>query len=447
MRLRQTNRTTVIYMVIASGAFSKFGQRHLAIALAAFLTVLLAATIASLATGGRPDAPELRAASQLLAGPWRFHTGDDAQWADPSTSDGDWETIDLTPAKGSRDGDVGLPDYVAGWMAHGHADYRGYAWYRRAVTVPKNDSGWEILGPTMVEHAYELYWNGQLLGGSGKLGERPRAVGTRPTKFALPSNAAGSVGILAVRVLMLPGDAAADGGGMHSAPILSPRPVSDRLHRAQWERTVAGYIVDAIEPLAIFVLVAIALAYRSRSNSKQFLTYASIALAFMAARRLNNAIVSWTDWQDLRTYTWLAKWMWLPAVVAWALAWNRFVEERSRAIDLLAAMLAGASLVGIAIGSANTTLVSRWAWIAMFVALAARVVRTREMRMLAIVTVGTIVLGLFGGELLDPFGVLGIWFPFGIGVSRTQYIYAGLIPFLALLMFRSIRPRTFSAEN
>jgi len=29
---------------------------------------------------------------------------------------------------------------------------------------------------------------------------------------------------------------------------------------------------------------------------------------------------------------------------------------------------------------------------------------------------------LFGGELLDTIGVRGIWFPFGIGVSRTQYI-------------------------
>jgi hypothetical protein len=49
---------------------------------------------------------------------------------------------------------------------------------------------------------------------------------------------------------------------------------------------------------------------------------------------------------------------------------------------------------------------------------------------------------LFGGELLDPLGVPGIWFPFGIGVSRTQYVYALLIPLLAFLMARTLTNRT-----
>ena len=45
---------------------------------------------------------------------------------------------------------------------------------------------------------------------------------------------------------------------------------------------------------------------------------------------------------------------------------------------------------------------------------------------------------LFGGELLDPIGVPGIWFPFGIGVSRTQYFYAIAIPLLACLIVRTL---------
>src|SRR5690349_24911279 len=35
----------------------------------------------------------------------------------------------------------------------------------------------------------------------------------------------------------------------------------------------------------------------------------------------------------------------------------------------------------------------------------------------------------------------GIWFPFGIGVSRTQYIYAVAVPLLAVLMVRTLLPR------
>jgi hypothetical protein len=59
------------------------------------------------------------------------------------------------------------------------------------------------------------------------------------------------------------------------------------------------------------------------------------------------------------------------------------------------------------------------------------------MRGLALVTLASIVAGLFGGELLDPIGVPGIWFPFGIGVSRTQYVYAIVIPLAAILIVRT----------
>jgi hypothetical protein len=34
--------------------------------------------------------------------------------------------------------------------------------------------------------------------------------------------------------------------------------------------------------------------------------------------------------------------------------------------------------------------------------------------------------------------VPGIWFPFGIGVSRTQYLLAIFIPLLAVLVVRTV---------
>ncbi|MEO7326061.1 MAG: type II toxin-antitoxin system RelE/ParE family toxin [Dokdonella sp.] len=62
-------------------------------------------------------------------------------------------------------------------------------------------------------------------------------------------------------------------------------------------------------------------------------------------------------------------------------------------------------------------------------------------------TLALITVSFFGDELLDPIGVPGIWFPFGIGVSRTQYIYAIFIPLLAFLIVRTLgsdRPRPIS---
>ena len=410
-----------------------------------FVWIILATLLASavgtgaLALGGRGDPSSLRAAAILLDGSWRFHAGDDPHWADARADDGDWDTIDLTARPGSHDGDVGLPDYVSGWMAHGHPGYTGYAWYRRVVNVPAGQASWDLLGPTLVEDGYELYWNGQLLGGSGRLGPLPRVVGTRPLQFALPAGAAGTRGILALRAFMLPRPgSSADGGGMHSPPILAPRPASDALHRVQWERTIAGYIVDAIEPLAMFSLVGLAFWCWPRSEDRGFLAFAGIALALMAVRRLDNALVSWTDVMDLPTYSLLARFMWMPAVAAWALAWNRWRQRPWKSIDASAVAIMVAQIVGAVTHSASVTSVSRLAAIALFVVIAARIVLSGATRTLALITLALTVLAFFGGELLDPIGVPGIWFPFGIGVSRTQYLFAIFIPLLAFLVVRTL---------
>ncbi|MGJ5820442.1 hypothetical protein [Paludibaculum fermentans] len=58
------------------------------------------------------------------------------------------------------------------------------------------------------------------------------------------------------------------------------------------------------------------------------------------------------------------------------------------------------------------------------------------MRILAIGTLASIVAAWFGGEVFDSIVIPGIWFPFGIGVSRTQYLYAMAV---RLLGFPGVR--------
>ena len=414
-------------------------QRKLIVGVVITTLIAFAIVIISLARGGRPDPPALRAVATLLDGHWQFHTGDDPRWAAPDMDATGWQTIDMTALPGSHDGDVGLPDYVDGWAAHGHRGYHGYAWYRRAVAVPAGHASWVILGPSLVEDGYELYWNGQLLGGSGRLGPHPRLVGTRPLLFALPADVAGTRGVLAIRTYMLARSSySAAGGGMHSAPILVPKQTGIALHRAHWERTIAGYIVDAIEPLAMLALVGLALWCRRRNSHKGFLVFACIALALVAERRLNNAIVSWTDLESLKTYSWLASVMWVPTMATWVLAWNRWCVRPWRSIDALAVVLAVVGIIGVFVHSAMMTSVCRLGSLALFVVIGARMVRSGPMRGLALVTLAAILAALFGGELFDPIGVPGIWFPFGIGVSRTQYIYAIAIPLLAFLIVRTL---------
>src|SRR5690242_11511895 len=89
-------------------------QRKLFACIIVATVVLWTIVIADLASGGRPDPRPLRAAATLLDGPWRFHTGDDSRWAAADADDSGWETVDMSAAPGSHDGDVGLPDYVGG---------------------------------------------------------------------------------------------------------------------------------------------------------------------------------------------------------------------------------------------------------------------------------------------------------------------------------------------
>ncbi len=97
-----------------------------------------------------------------------------------------------------------------------------------------------------------------------------------------------------------------------------------------------------------------------------------------------------------------------------------------------------AQVVGAVTHSSGVTSVGRYGAIALFVVIAARIVRGGGMRTLALITLALTALAFFGGELLDPIGVPGIWFPFGIGVSRTQYIYAIFIPLFAILVVRTL---------
>jgi hypothetical protein len=416
-------------------------HRTTVIGIATASAILIAAVMVVLAIGGRPDPAALRAVAPLLDGRWHFHVGDDPRWAAADFDDSGWETLDLTAPASSNDGDVGLPNYVAGWMGHGHRGHRGYAWYRRMVTVPPGHRAWDLLGPPAVDHAYEIYWNGVRLGGLGRLDGSPRVVGTRPMMFALPADAAGTRGMLAIRVFMHPGYGATDdnSGGIHIAPTLAPRPESRALYRVQWWRTTAGYIVEVVEPLAMFALLAWALVVRPRSSHARFIAFTCIALVPSALKRLDNAIVSWTDLMSLPTYLWLIQVVWMPlSLAAWALAWNRWSARPSRVIDAAALALGALGVAGGALHVAAMNQVHRLGLLAAFVLIVVRVARAGPMRLLAIGTMAAILVAQFADEL-SAIGVPGIWFPFGIGVSRTQYAYAIAIPMLALLIARTLR--------
>lgn len=382
----------------------------------------------------------LARAEMPLNGPWAFRLGNDARWALPGFDDRDWERVDLTPAPGAHDGDVGLPGYVSGWTARGHSGQWGHAWYRLRVrwTVPAGATP-VLIGPTLVDSAYEVYWNGRKVGGIGQFGETPpRVFGIRPKLIALGETAAGE-GVLAIHVY-LPRESVNDpeAGGLHVAPILAEPTAAAARYQVQWWQAFWGYVVDLLEPLALLALALFALALRRFAGRERFLPLAAGAVSAIAASRLNQPLFYWTEAESLQTIIVARYAIFNPlAIVLWLLACYRLTGWRERRLDLatcLLGMAAGlAALPGLEFQTMQTG--ARAVLLAPFCLACVGIVRNAHPRLLALATTLIMGVALFPGEL-SALGLPGIWFPFGVGVSRTQYALALGIPLLAWFMYR-----------
>ena len=394
-----------------------------------------------------------------LNGPWRFHVGDDARWASPDFDDSAWEAVDLTPAPGAHDGDVGLPGYVTGWSQRGHAGYTGYAWYRMKVTVESGaGTPLALAGPTLVDSTYQLYVDGKLLGGSGVFtGASPTVYGVRPTKFSLPqtSSAGTQTFVVAIRVWMDPVDASSESGGMHVAPTMGDAEGIDRLVQVQWLQTFKGYVVDAIEPLA-FVLLACMVFGLIASRTRDSYRWLVAALLLLALLRVHQVLFYWTPYLSLRCYDVTVTVLLRPLVLAaWALAWRDWFRLPAspwwgRAISVLTAAYIALALIGrpwfppydahglkaaadVAVQCIRLAFVALYLW-----TLGAGVLRSASASgCVAAITAILVGIGLFASEL-NAIGIPGIWFPYGTGVARGQYAYAAFIAlFFVLILVRS----------
>lgn len=139
-----------------------------------------------------------------LGGPWQFHLGDDPAWAAPALDDSGWEQLTADQP----------------WGAQGHDSYTGFGWYRRHIETqagPGAATEYALLFD-LVDDAYEVYWNGALIGQSGKLPPHPDWPVDQPSPvFKLGRT---GDGVLAVRVWKAPllSSDTGQSGGFEGAP-------------------------------------------------------------------------------------------------------------------------------------------------------------------------------------------------------------------------------------
>jgi len=394
-----------------------------------------------------------------LNGPWKFKTGDDMKWASPDFNDSDWGIVDLTAPPGSHDGDVGLSGYVRGWTAKGYPLYSGYAWYRLKIFSDSLKGNiLALTGPPAVDDAYQLFVNGQLLGfGGGDFSQpMPVAFSIQPRMFLLPEKVKKEKWItIAFRVWMnattlMQGP---DVGGIRIAPILGEKKSVESKYRFQWGQTIKGYIVEVIEPL-MFILLALTMffIYKNKKpdqSCKWFIT----ALILLALVRANQAVFFWFQIESTHEFDIVTGVILRPLILgSWLMAWRGWYQLDQfswmpKAIAILTLVYMGTQLLALPwfrASSSHTVFqdignYTRLLFIALMVLIVYLGIRKQERvgwsDLLAILLVSA---GLFAQEI-SALHIQGIWFPFGVGVSRTQFSYAFFVAVMFIILIRQKR--------
>ena len=173
--------------------------------------------------GTTPAAPAASAApiaitglgkgTAALHGPWRFHLGDDPAWAAPGFDDSKWGQLTADRP----------------WGAQGYPGATGFAWYRMNIALASaadTPPPFSLL-VSSVDDAYEVYWNGKLVGGSGRL--KPTPLWYYPQTAQVIALGDAQSGELAVRVWKAPllSDDSSQRGGFEAVPIIgSPEAIA-----------------------------------------------------------------------------------------------------------------------------------------------------------------------------------------------------------------------------
>src|SRR5258708_3441490 len=281
-----------------------------------------------------------------LAGPWKFHVGDDTAWAQPDFNDSSWEEVDLTP-----DGKTGLS---SGWTARGHKGYSGFAWYRLQVNVEGAKHSLGLKMPYYFDDAYQLFVNGQRIGEFGKFTDHHvTAYAAIPIDFRMPRDVRDGKVTIAIRTWM---DSAtpfnsADAGGLRAPPELGyASAVSDQL-RLDWDDAGHYFGSAFLEMLILLMSLLIALAlFLLDRNEKSYLWLALVCEASLLIVGLD-LLVNFTTWIGLTAYIILRDIIATPVRIGlWVMFWGYWFRlERTRALHVAVWSLVAILSIGTAL--------------------------------------------------------------------------------------------------
>jgi Stage II sporulation protein E (SpoIIE) len=280
-----------------------------------------------------------------LAGPWKFHIGDNPAWAQPDFDDSGWEEVDVT---------AGSTGSALGWTSRGHKGYSGFAWYRLQLNVEGAKHSLGLKMPYYFDDAYQLFVNGQRIGEFGKFTDHHvTAYAAIPADFLMPKDIRDGKVTIAIRIWM---DSAtpfntADAGGLRAPPELGyASAVSDQL-RLDWDD--AGHYFGSVflEMLILFMalLMTLALFWLDR-HEKSYLWLALVCEASLLIVCLD-LLVNFTTWIGLTVYFILKDVIATPVRIGlWVMFWGYWFRlGRIRTLHAAVWPLVGILVIGTAL--------------------------------------------------------------------------------------------------
>lgn len=413
-----------------------------------------------------------------LDGPWKFRIGDspiDSKtgqylWAEPGFDDSKWETMDMTPVPGVFDPWSGDPRWVPGWTAKGHPGYMGWAWYRLSVRVA-TQPGKKLFvnAPLQAEDAYQLFANGDLIGGLGKFNSQGNVVATyfsRPDIFLVPPAPTSANGVMeTARTLtftfrnwmgpvgmtysIVP-------GGIHYAPVLVAAGSATAQSKLDWNEYTIENSYTCFEGLVFLLLALLAASVLLFDRSDMVYLWVAGALMITVANDALTTLMNFTHLLDARVFFLIIYAVLYPILLgAWAMVWWVWYQlERPAWVPKA---ILGLTLASIAFSATSSAFSLRYlphaVWSAfdvaglvirlallllLFLIVALGIRKQRKEGWLVLPAALAMVYGIFGPEL-QMLGAGYVVHPFGVTFFLSSFGGLFLVAALALLMLRRMR--------
>lgn len=396
-----------------------------------------------------------------LTGPWKFHKGDNMEWAQPDYNDAGWSSMDLTPPAGSYDPFLGTSGFVPGWTALGDAGYTRYAWYRLKVNVQYDpglsEGGLEIKMPDDVDDAYQVFVNGELVGQFGKFTrDGVTTYLTLPRTFALSRGIKSGQATIAIRVWMDPSTPLTnpDAGGLHGPPILGQAGPIERMLRLDWDSVNRSQMSRFLELAVLLLAITVALVLFWLDRNEKAYLWLALACAGVALQTIVTLIGSYTAIVPATIFFLLTDAILVPGVIGlWIIFWaywfrmgrmprlHRMVWGFTLALAITIAMLR-APLYGRVIHVHSVALLSPLTvFIKLLLGGLLLWVAWEGMRKdhtgagLAMPAVGLVIVSLYQQELLVLHVPL-LFFPFGMAVGISQIAVVVSLNIITILLMR-----------